>query len=100
MDGCSHTVTSMCFKFYLFIHKWKQIHDDDNEHEDNDNDSDDDNICKLERCVSLVWNRKEHASIIKGDTLRKKQKSIITIAQVNKDGYFGMKVQNCGLIEL
>ena len=66
----------------------KQIHDDDSEDEDNDNDGDCDNGCEVGRGVSLVKNRKEHVYILEGDTLRKKQKSIIVIAEVNEDGLF------------
>ena len=66
--------------------------DDDNENKVDDNDDDghgdDNNGCVMGRCVYLVQKRNEHASTLESDSSRKKQKSIIAVAQANEDGYF------------
>ena len=64
--------------------------DDDNDDENDDNDGDGDSYDGLEVGIgeSLVKKRKDHASILEGDTSRKKQKSKVAAAQTNEDEYF------------
>ena len=52
------------------------------------------------RCVSFVKKRKEHASTLEGDTSKNKQKSRLQQLKQKKIDIFGMKVQNCGLMEI
>ena len=52
------------------------------------------------RGESLVKKRKEHVSILEGNTSRNKLKSKIAATQNTKMDIFGMKVQNCRLMKI
>ena len=83
------------------MYREKIQNNDDNDDEDDDNNDHGDchNGCEVGRGMSLVKKRKEHASILEGDTSREKKLKLQQFKQTNMD-IFGMKVNDYVLMEI